>query len=375
MTLLDILNEAAMSLDDVKLKYYKDIPDDVWNTVNATLSTGNKISNKAKWVFDLSQKYYKKFNKFPNLSTAKTWANLAKNYPYTDIHTRTLKSVYELSKQKMNDNTSKEDTKDVPFKEVDNFKIYFPRTYEDMRKLGRKTSWCVSADSEQGRTYYNSYVKTGKLMMLLDTKTGKRRLFHKSNKDGEISYANEDDLMLDTEYEELPQNIKNFLLKSGFRDLKNRQKEERIEKALEQRKLMELAANRRKNLNNIKHFIPEVINFAVKTWNNIPKEETGNKQTWHEFHFGNTRYTGIFIISNYNGSFLTCNLNKNGNKPFLSSLMTIDTEGDENVISIANYKRDEEGSGNSSRKLVFRTKEKLKDDWTFEKMDELFKAK
>ena len=193
----------AMSLQDIKQKWYPNIEDDIFLQIVQSDPTykqesSNKMGQYGKWLLNL----YKQGNlKTEDLYKATKYlevfdkAKRMKRLDITDINKfKTLPDLYNVVKQFMaNENTSAEynnstelvsqrdrerQTQSEAEKvyESNNWLIIVPHTKEAAIKYGKNTEWCTAATGSYN--YFDYYNKQGNLYILISKFNRHKYQFH-----------------------------------------------------------------------------------------------------------------------------------------------------------------------------------------------------
>ena len=177
-----------MSLDDIHLKYYNDIPKDVFEKIVSADPTyrPNKMGKYGKWLLML---YKTKKLKLEDLYKATNYLTCFKNYinvlPNKDINVyKSLQALYDDIRPYMDGNaaTSKSDEvrkiKEGAEKvyEDNEWLVIIPHTQEASCYYGKGTQWCTAAEHSQNM--FDTYNSGGNLYINIRKSDGAKFQFH-----------------------------------------------------------------------------------------------------------------------------------------------------------------------------------------------------
>ena len=168
----------SMSPEEVRGKYYPDVPVDVFNSaVNADpTSTRDKVGRYVKWILNLYKNGpWKPGDSYETKDALSKFHRLRQNLELKDINA--YKSVRQLL-DAVSEKKSKADVKHSGADKVyeDNeWVIIVPKTEEASKLYGKDTKWCTAADNDNYFDYYN---RRGPLYINIRKRDGQKWQFH-----------------------------------------------------------------------------------------------------------------------------------------------------------------------------------------------------
>jgi hypothetical protein len=193
--------------DDNLYQFYKD---DIDKIAFDRITKTPKKTIYNKWLLDL---YKKKKLKLEDIQKAEKYISIFdKPNVYKKlggvIKIKELDSIQELFKLiqpyykvEFLDNKDKEEfiKEKCLIKEFKNYYLYVPETHEESIWLGNGTQWCTAADSAESEQTFNSYVKQGKLYILI-SKTDTKEKYQIHFQSGQFMDITDGDVMLDDDF-------------------------------------------------------------------------------------------------------------------------------------------------------------------------------
>ena len=191
-SVVNVLFEAVLSLDDIYNKYYNKIPRDVFNEIIKSDPTfnsinGNKMGKYGKWLLGLylrralkiedlykATEYLTYFNKYFNVIEVKD-INKYKNLP--DLYNAISKYINNdgIATSKSDEiRKIKEDAEKVY--EDNEWVVIVPYTKEASCYYGKGTQWCTAA--EKSHNYFDQYNNQGPLFININKIDGSKYQFH-----------------------------------------------------------------------------------------------------------------------------------------------------------------------------------------------------
>jgi hypothetical protein len=184
-----ILNEAALSIDDVYNKYYQSIDRDVFNAATAADPTSYnqgkvvKVGNFVKWILKLySNNAWKPGDSYETKDLLTKFIKYKSKLPIEKRDINRFNSVSELySVIQTLEGQGVKSQKDVKKEgaevvyEDSEWKIVIPHTEEASCIYGANTKWCTAGKNNNMFVYYN---KKGPLYININKVTGDKYQFH-----------------------------------------------------------------------------------------------------------------------------------------------------------------------------------------------------
>ena len=184
-----ILNEAALSIDDVYNKYYQSIDRDVFNAAVAADPTSYnqgkivKVGNFVKWILKLYQNNsWKTGDSYETKDLLSKFIKYKSKLPIEKRDINRFNSIHNLysiiqtleGQGVKSQKDVKKEGADVVY-EDDEWKIVIPHTEEASCIYGAQTRWCTAGREDNMFDYYN---KQGPLYININKVTGEKYQFH-----------------------------------------------------------------------------------------------------------------------------------------------------------------------------------------------------
>jgi hypothetical protein len=184
-----ILNEAALSIDDVYNKYYQSLDRDVFNAATAADPTSYnqgkvvKVGNFVKWILKLySNNAWKPGDSYETKDLLTKFIKYKSKLPIEKRDINRFNSVSELySVIQTLEGQGVKSQKDVKKEGVEvvyedsEWKIVIPHTKEASCIYGANTRWCTAGREDNMFNYYND---KGPLYININKVTGDKYQFH-----------------------------------------------------------------------------------------------------------------------------------------------------------------------------------------------------
>ncbi len=182
--LLEALDEAKLSAQEIHDKYYPDLDTELFNAIvlSDPTSKNGGIGKYTKWLINLAkQGKWRPGDRFETINSLTRFSKIYQKLPKKDINQYT--SIDELINTVNNSNdikTRSEVRADIEeFYEDNEWKVIVPLTKEAAQLYGKGTQWCTSATENNRFEYYSEY---GKLYIVINKLNGRKFQFHFESK-------------------------------------------------------------------------------------------------------------------------------------------------------------------------------------------------